>query len=336
MDLATFWFCVIALLWLGYLFLEGFDFGVGMLLPVLGRTNDERRVLVNTIGPVWDGNEVWLIVAGGATFAAFPGWYASLFSAAYLPLLLVLVALILRGVAFEYRGKVDTDRWRRNWDRAIVFGSWVPALGVGALLATNVAGMPIDAQGNRVGSALAIVRPETLLGALAVAGFALLHGTLFLTLKTDGDIRRRAARLALRIGPVALLPLVALLVVVQLRHGSPATAVAAGLTVLAAAAALVVLASGRAGRAFALLGGALAAAVVSLFGTLYPDVLPSTLNPAYSLTVHGAASSPYTLTVMTWVAAFGTPAVLVYQGWTYWVFRKRIGTNHIPPVHVPR
>ncbi|GDY31195.1 cytochrome d ubiquinol oxidase subunit II [Gandjariella thermophila] len=335
MDLATFWFCVIALLWLGYLFLEGFDFGVGMLLPVLSRTNEERRVLVNTIGPVWDGNEVWLIVAGGATFAAFPGWYASLFSAAYLPLLLVLVALILRGVAFEYRGKVDTDRWRRNWDRAIVFGSWVPALGVGALLATNVVGMPLDAQGNRVGSALAIIRPETALGALAVAGFSLLHGALFLSLKTDGDVRRRAARLAMRIGPVALLPLAALLAVVQLRHGSAPTAVAAGLAALAAVGALVVLASGRAGRAFALLGAALAASVISLFGALYPDVLPSTLNPAYSLTVHGTASSPYTLTVMTWVAAFGTPAVLVYQGWTYWVFRKRIGTNHIPPVHVP-
>jgi cytochrome d ubiquinol oxidase subunit II len=334
-DLATVWFCVIALLWLGYLFLEGFDFGVGMLLPLLGRGDAERRVMVNTIGPVWDGNEVWLIVAGGAMFAAFPSWYASLFSAAYLPLLLVLVALIVRGVAFEYRGKVDSPRWRRNWDRAIVFGSWVPALGVGALLATNVVGLPIDAHGNRVGSALAVVRPETLLGALAVAGFSLLHGALFLTLKTSGEVRRRAARLALRVGPFALVPAAVLVTVIQVGHGRPGTVAAAVLAGVAAAGALASLAGGRAGRAFALLAGALAASVVSLFGALYPDVLPSTVDPTFSLTVHGAASSPYTLSVISWVAAFGTPAVLVYQGWTYWVFRRRIGTDQIPPVHVP-
>src|ERR1041384_157132 len=172
MELTTVWFILIALLWLGYLFLEGFDFGVGMLLPVLGRDDRERRVLINTIGPVWDGNEVWLIVAVGATFAAFPGWYATLLSAAYLPLLAVLVGLIGRGVAFEYRGKVDSVRWRRNWDRVIVVGSWLPALGVGLLLSWNVLGLPIDASGNRVGSAFAAFQWETLLGALAIVGFS--------------------------------------------------------------------------------------------------------------------------------------------------------------------
>ncbi|MBW4719585.1 cytochrome d ubiquinol oxidase subunit II [Saccharothrix obliqua] len=331
----TFWFCVIALLWLGYLFLEGFDFGVGMLLPVLGRDETERRVLINTIGPVWDGNEVWLLVAGGATFAAFPGWYASLFSSAYLPLVLFLLALIGRGVAFEYRGKVDGARWRRTWDVVIFAGSWVAALGVGLVLTTNVFGLPLDAAGDRVGSPFAAITWESLLGALAVAGYALVHGAVFLSLKTEGEVRERARALALRLAPIALLPLVVLLLLVQIRFGTVWTYAASIAVALAAFGALARLALRREGQAFALMGVAVACTVVALFGALYPNVLPSTLDPAYTLTVENTASSPYTLTVMTWVAAFGTPAVLVYQGWTYWVFRKRIGTRHIPRVHVP-
>ena len=335
MDLPTLWFVIIAVLWLGYLFLEGFDFGVGMLLPVLGRTEAERRVMINTIGPVWDGNEVWLLVAGGATFAAFPGWYASLFSTAYLPLLLFLLALIGRGVAFEYRGKVDSDRWRRTWDLAIILGSWIAALGVGAVLTTNVIGLPIDANGDRVGSAFAMIRPESLLGAAAVAGYALVHGAVFVALKTEGAIRERARALALRGGPVALLPLVALLLLIQIRYGSPWAWAVVGVILVAAVGALLRLYAGREGQAFALLGVAVAGTVVALFGALYPNVVPSTVAPAHSLTIAETASSSYTLTVMTWVALFGTPAVLVYQGWTYWVFRKRIGTRHLPPVQVP-
>ncbi|MFD7652397.1 cytochrome d ubiquinol oxidase subunit II [Actinosynnema sp. NPDC059797] len=331
----TLWFCVIALLWLGYLFLEGFDFGVGMLLPVLGRDETERRVLINTIGPVWDGNEVWLIVAVGATFAAFPDWYASLLSAAYLPLVLFLLALIGRGVAFEYRGKVDSARWRRVWDAVIVGGSWTAALCVGLVLSVNVFGLPLDAAGDRVGSPFAAITPETLLGAVAVAGYSLVHGAVFLALKTEGDVRFRARRLALRAAPLALLPLLVLLLTVQLRFGSAWTWAASIAVALAALGAWGRLVLGREGQAFALMGVAVAATVAALFGALYPNVLPSTLDPAWSLTVAGAASSPYTLTVITWVAAFGTPAVLVYQGWTYWVFRKRIGTRHIPPAHVP-
>ncbi|WP_199430753.1 cytochrome d ubiquinol oxidase subunit II [Qaidamihabitans albus] len=336
MDLATVWFCVIAAFWLGYLFLEGFDFGVGMLLPVLGRDNTERRVLVNTIGPVWDGNEVWLIVAAGAMFAAFPAWYAALFSGAYLPLLVVLLALIGRGVAFEYRGKVDSDRWRRNWDRVIVFGSSVPPLGVGLILATTVLGLPLDAEGNRVGSAFEAVRWDTVLGALAVAGFSLVHGAVFLALKTDGELRLRARTLALRGLPFALLPLGLFLLVVQWRTGAQWTV----LPLLAVPAAGLVawwrLAAGREGQAFAALGTVIAAAALTMFGSLYPAVLPSTMDTTYSLTVADASSGPYTLSVITWVAAFGAPAVLVYQGWTYWVFRRRIGVRHIPEVHVPR
>jgi cytochrome bd ubiquinol oxidase subunit II len=335
MDLPTVWFAIIAVLWLGYLFLEGFDFGVGMLLRVLGRDEVSRRVLINTIGPVWDGNEVWLLVAGGATFAAFPGWYASLFSSAYLPLLVVLLALIGRGVAFEYRGKVDSARWRDVWDWIITWGSFVAPFGVGLLLTWNVLGLPLDAAGNRVGSPFAALRWETLLGALALVGFALTHGAVFVALKTDGPIRARAGRLALRFGPVALAPLVALLLLVQLRQGSAWTWVPLFAVLAAAAVAWPRLRAGREGQAFAALGVAVAASVVTLFGALYPDVLPSTVDPAYSLTVAETASSPYTLTVMTWLAAVATPAVLVYQGWTYWVFRKRITTAHIPEVTAP-
>ncbi|HEV7646602.1 MAG TPA: cytochrome d ubiquinol oxidase subunit II [Actinophytocola sp.] len=335
MDLATVWFLIIAALWLGYLFLEGFDFGVGMLLPILGRDEASRRVLINTIGPVWDGNEVWLIVAGGATFAAFPGWYAGLFSAAYLPLLAFLLALIGRGVAFEYRGKVDSPRWRALWDGVITGGSAVAALGVGLVLSWNVLGLPVDAAGDRVGAPFAALRWDTLLGALGVAGFALVHGAVFVSLKTSGSLRARARGLALRLLPVALVPLAALLLVAQLREGSWWTWPAVAVVVLAAATAWLRLRAGREGQAFVLLGVAVAATVVALFGALYPNVLPSTVDPAYSLTIAGTASSPYTLTVMTWVAAFGTPAVLVYQGWTYWVFRKRISTTHIPKAHTP-
>ncbi|MTD56381.1 cytochrome d ubiquinol oxidase subunit II [Amycolatopsis pithecellobii] len=335
MSLETLWFCIIVFFWLGYLFLEGFDFGVGMLLPVLGRDDTERRVMINTIGPVWDGNEVWIIVAAGATFAAFPGWYASLFSGAYLPLLLVLLALIGRGVAFEYRGKVDSARWRRTWDRVIMIGSWVPPFGVGLLLTTTVLGLPLDARGDRIGSAFEAFRWDTVLGALAVTGFSLVHGAAFLALKTGGELRERARRLAIRLLPAALAPLVALLLIVQVRDGALWTVVPLVIALVAAAIAWVRLVADRDGQAFAALGVTIAAAVVTMFGALYPDVLPSTVDPANSLTVTNAASSHYTLGVMTWIGAFGAPAVLVYQGWTYWVFRKRISVTHIPPVHTP-
>lgn len=336
MDLPVFWFCVVALFWLGYLFLEGFDFGVGMLLPVLGRDDVERRVLVNSIGPVWDGNEVWLVVAAGATFAAFPSWYADLFSGAYLPLLLVLVALIGRGVAFEYRGKVDSPRWRRAWDRVITTGSLLAPLGVGLVLTSTVVGLPVDARGDRVGSPFSAFAWPELLGALAVVAFSLLHGATFLALKTDGDVRERARRLALRLVVPAVLPLAALLLVAQLREGHTWTWVPLAVAFAGAVLAADRLRAGREGAAFASLAVVITASVVTLFGALYPNVLPSTLDPAWSVTLHGAASSPYTLTVMTWVAGFGAPAVLVYQSWTYWVFRKRISTRHIPTVHAPR
>src|SRR5699024_7578607 len=266
MTLETVWFCVVALFWTGYLFLDGFDFGVGMLLPVLGRNNTERRVLVNTIGPVWDGNEVWLIVAVGVMFAAFPGWYAGLLSGAYLPLLVLLLALIGRGVAFEYRGKVDSPRWRRAWDLVIMAGSWLPPLVVGVVLATTVLGLPLDATGDRVGPPLAAVRPGTVLGGVAVAAFSFAHGANFLTLKTSGDIRERARRVALWAIPLSLLPLMAFLVVVQSQHGAVWTVTPLLVTLGCGMIAWRRLARGRDGQAFAAFAGVILAAAVTLFG----------------------------------------------------------------------
>lgn len=319
-----FWFVAIAALWLGYLFLEGFDFGVGMLLRFFGRTEGDRRAMLTTIGPVWDGNEVWLIVAAGATFAAFPGWYASLFSAGYLLMLVILLALIGRGVALEWRGKGDSDRWRARWDLVIGAGSLTATLGVGLLLSWNILGLPLDEDGNRVGSPFAALRWDTALGALAFTGFALAHGAVFLALKTDGPLRHKSRSFALRFLPIALAPLLALVLIAQLREGADWTWAAVTTVLVAAACAWWRLSVGREGQAFALLGVTLAATMVALFGALYPDVLPSTVAPTNSLTIAETASSPYTLKVMTWLAAFGAPAVLIYQGWTYWVFRKRV------------
>jgi cytochrome d ubiquinol oxidase subunit II len=335
MALTDIWFLLIAVLWTGYFVLEGFDFGVGMLLPFVGRTETgpsetNRRVAINTIGPVWDGNEVWLLVAGGATFAAFPEWYASLFSGFFLALLLILVALIVRGVAFEFRGKIDSDRWRRNWDVAIVVGSTVPALLWGVAFANIVAGVPLDADHEFTGSLLTLLNPYALLGGLATLSLFALHGAVFLALKSHGEVRTRARGLARRAGPAAVVLGGAFLVWTFLAHGPLWTVV----PVLVAAAALVVavLANHRAreGWAFLLTATAIVAVTVTLFGSLYPDVLPSSTDPAFSLTTTNAASTPYTLTIMTWVAVVFTPVVLAYQSWTFWVFRRRIGAADIP------
>ncbi|MEU9025300.1 cytochrome d ubiquinol oxidase subunit II [Actinomadura sp. NPDC048394] len=329
MELTTVWFVIIAFLWTSYFFLEGFDFGVGMLLPVLGRDDVERRVVINTIGPVWDGNEVWFIVAGAATFAAFPEWYATLFSGFYLPLLAILLALILRGVAFEYRGKRDDARWRARWDRAIFWGSLVPAFLWGVAFSNIVRGVPLDASHDYAGTLLDLLNPYALLGGLATTALFVLHGAVFLALKTSGEIRFRARRVA----GIAVVGAIAaggsFLLITQLQHGKPVTWLTAG----GAAAGLLVAAvanrRGREGWAFVGTGAAIVLAVATLFTALFPDVLPSTLASG-GLTTGNAASSDYTLKIMTWVAAAFTPIVMIYQGWTYWVFRKRIGTAHIP------
>lgn len=336
MELTTVWFCLIAVLWIGYFTLEGFDFGVGMLVPVLARDDRERRVLLNTIGPVWDGNEVWLLVAGGATFAAFPEWYATLFSGFYLPLLLILVALIVRGLAFEYRAKRDDDTWRARWDAALVVGSVVPALLWGVAFANILRGVPIDADLEYVGGFFNLLNPYALLGGLTTLTLFLTHGAMFLALKTDGPVRRRAAATALRTGVVAAALAVAFLVWTQAMTGTPASAVAFVLAALALVAGLLMAARRREGWAFLGTFAAIALAVAGLFLALFPDVMPTSLASGTGLTTENAAATPYTLGIMTVVAVVFTPVVLLYQGWTYWVFRQRIATHHIPePVTEP-
>jgi cytochrome d ubiquinol oxidase subunit II len=344
MELTTVWFILIAILWTGYFVLEGFDFGVGMLLPILGRDERRRRVLINTIGPVWDGNEVWVITAGGATFAAFPEWYATMFSAFYLPLLLILVALILRGVAFEYRGKRDDARWRRRWDACIVAGSALPAFLWGVAFGNIVHGLKIrpqplpDGPIEYVGNFWDLLNPYSVLAGLTMLLLFVTHGAIFLTLKTTGDIRADARKIASSVGPVSA---VFALAFFAFTFSYRSTGVSIGLSVLAVAAfasSLILLqvrkgqrpGSRKEGWAFAGTAACIALTVVSLFVALFPDVFPSSLRPEWSLTVDNASSTAYTLKIMTWVAVVFTPLMLLYQGWTYWVFRKRIGTEHIP------
>jgi cytochrome bd ubiquinol oxidase subunit II len=323
MELTTVWFALIAVLWIGYFTLEGFDFGVGMLLPVLARNDTERRVMINTIGPVWDGNEVWLLVAGGATFAAFPEWYATLFSGFYLPLLIILVALIVRGLAFEYRAKRGDPRWRGRWDLAIIVGSFVPAVLWGVAFANIVRGVPIDADHEYVGGFFTLLNPYALLGGVTTLLLFLVHGALFIALKTDGEIRHRARALAIWVGLAAALVAVAFLSWTQADTGTTGSAIAFVAAALQARA-------GREGWAFLGTFVAIALAVAGLFLALFPDVMPTTLDDGAGLTTTNAAATEYTLKIMTVVAVIFTPVVLVYQGWTYWVFRKRIAVHHIP------
>ena len=330
MELTTVWFCLIAVLWIGYFALEGFDFGVGMLLPVLGREERERRVLINTIGPVWDGNEVWVLVAGGATFAAFPEWYATLFSGFYLPLLLILVALIVRGVAFEYRAKRDDATWRARWDLAIFWGSLLPAVLWGVAFGNIVRGVPIDADLEYVGGFFNLLNPYALLGGLTTLLLFLTHGAMYVALKTDGPIRREARSLATRSGLAAALVAVVFLVWTQVDTGSVASGVLFVLAALALLAGVAAAGSAREGWAFVGTFVTIALAVAGLFAALFPDVMPTSLADGTSLTTTNAAATAYTLKIMTGVAVVFTPIVLVYQGWTYWVFRKRISVHHIP------
>ncbi|MFG2110079.1 cytochrome d ubiquinol oxidase subunit II [Micromonospora chersina] len=330
MELTTVWFLLVAVLFTGYFILEGFDFGVGMLLPVLGRDDRERRVLINTIGPVWDGNEVWLITAGGAMFAAFPEWYATLFSGFYLPLLLILLALIARGVAFEYRHKRTEATWKRRWDQAIFWGSAVPAVLWGVAFANILRGVPLSADHEYAGGLLDLLNPYALLGGVTTLGLFLTHGAVFVALKTSGDIRERAGALAVKLGVGTAVVAVAFLSwTLTIRSSAAAVVLAVG-AALALLGGLAAARVRREGWAFAGTAVAIALAVATLFAALFPNVLPSTLDAAGTLTATNAASTPYTLKIMTWVAVVFTPIVLAYQGWTYWVFRKRIGVQNIP------
>ena len=283
---------------------------------------------VTTAAPVISAN------SGGATFAAFPHWYATMFSGLYLPLLIILVALIVRALGFDYRGKVDDPTWRKRWDAAIFVGSAVPALLWGVALTNVVMGLPIDAQKEYTGNLFTLLNPVGLLGGLTTVALFLTHGAIFIALKTEGDIRHEARRLAVKIGAAAAVLAVVLLVTVNVSTGSVWSWIAAVVAAVALLAGLFAAFRDREGRAFVGTFVAIGAAVATLFLALFPDVMPSSTNAAYSLTTTNASSTAYTLTIMTWVAAVFTPIVLIYTSWTYWTFRRRIGTHHIPATSV--
>ncbi len=329
MELNTLWFILIAVLYIGYFVLEGFDLGVGILLPFLGKSDVKRRTIINTIGPHWDGNEVWLITAGGATFAAFPNWYATLFSGFYLPLFLILLALIVRGVAFEFRSKDENPRWRAGWDWAIFAGSFIPALLWGVAFTNFVRGVPIDQNMIYVGGFWNLLNPYALLGGLVSLSGFILHGALFLSLKTTDDLCDSAQNTArkLWLPNVVIMALYVVFtyfftdVLKQLGVNPGPIPIGAVLALLAAGYFIF---RGRSGWAFVMVILSIVFAVSSLFMILYPRVLVSSLNPAWSLTITNAASSPYTLKVMSIVALIFLPFVLAYQAWSYWIFRKRV------------
>lgn len=335
MNLNTLWFALIAVLWTGFFFLEGFDFGVGILVPFLAKDDTDRRVMINTVGPLWDGNEVWLLVAGGATFAAFPDWYATLFSGLYPALFLVVAGLIFRGVAFEFRGKGGTDRWRARWDKALFWGSLVPAFLFGVAFADMVRGLPIDADKEFRGGFFDLLHPYALVGGLTLLGLFALHGGVFLTLKTAGDIRDRSLALARRLAPFVALLLFGFLAwtyynAEQIGNKGIVPGVVPVGAIVACAAVGWLLRGELEGWAFLATGLSIVLTTATLFLNLYPRVMVSSLGPANDLTIWNAASTGKTLGVMSLVALIFTPIVLGYQGWTYWVFRKRLRREDIP------
>ncbi|CAH0176778.1 cytochrome d ubiquinol oxidase subunit II [Microbacterium foliorum] len=335
------WFWIVAFLFVGYFVLDGFDFGVGMSLPFLGKNDVSRRQVINTIGPIWDLNETWVIVAGACLFASFPEWYATLFSGFYLPLLLILLALILRGVSFEYRHQRESAQWKAGFDRMIVIGSAVPALLWGVAFGNIVQGVAIDANHIYVGGFFALLNPYALLVGATTLLLFFLHGVLFVALKTDGPVHEDARRLVkLAAGPTVLAATGTVLWTIGIawERDAPLMLMVVGCGLVAALAligSVVFSLRGRDGRAFTAGAVSVASAVVMLFAALFPYVMPSTIDPAFSLTIENASSTPYTLTIMSWTALIALPLVLAYQTWTYWIFRKRVTRRSIEgaPAH---
>jgi cytochrome bd ubiquinol oxidase subunit II len=341
MDLQIFWFCLIAVLWGGYFVLEGFDFGVGMLLPFVPRDERERGAMFEAIGPVWDGNEVWLVVAAGATFAAFPAWYAAMFSGFYLALLLILFFLIVRVLSFEWRSKGEGTRWRRTWLWANAVGSTGIALIWGIGLSNLLHGVPLDSDGDYAGSFWDLFSGYTILGGIAFVLVFAFHGANFLTLRTTGDLCRRArlAGRALAVPAVAVSAgyLIWTVEVAVDRNDKDVfpPVLPAALAIAAFALAAILVYAGRNGIGFALSTVGTLGLVATLFTSLYPRVMVSDPNFGNSLTVSNAASAHYTLAVMSVVALIVTPVVLLYQGWTYRVFRQRLGGEEPAPDSSP-
>jgi len=324
-TLQTLWFILIAVLWIGFYFLEGFDFGVGMLLLFLGKKDEERRAIINTIGPAWDGNEVWLLTAGGATFAAFPNWYATMFSGFYLALFLLLVGLIVRGISFEYRSKDSSPRWRRTFDWLIAVGSFLPSLLFGTVFANLARGVPINENMMFTGNLFTLLNPYGLIGGLTMISVFLLHGANFLALKLDGELRARARRAARTVYWAAAATVVLLTMTTYIYTDITSKLGIAPIAVVAVLLSTIYFINRRReGWAFAFTGLHIVLTQVVFFALMFPRVMISSTNPAWSLTIYNASSSQYTLGVMSIVALIFVPIVLAYQGWTYYVFRKRI------------
>jgi len=332
MDWAVIWFVLIAVIFAVFFILEGFDYGIGIISPLLGRTDYERRALINTIGPVWDGNETWMVTAGGALFAAFPHVYATLFSGFYVALFLLLASLIFRGVSFEFRSKDEAPAWRKLWDICIFWGSLLPALLWGVAVANLLRGVPIDAGMNYVGGFFDLLSPYTLsVGVLFPVLFAY-HGSLYAALKTSDDLSERAGSLAHRSGPVAIVLCLVVAVMTWLQTDlftHPPAVVA----LLATAAALIVSVyfscRKRFGWSFICSAATIGLFTASLFLGLFPRLMVSSLNPAWSLTVANASSSPYTLKLMTFAAAVFVPIVIAYQAWAHWLMRGRVSAKDL-------
>ena len=326
--LQTLWFILIAILWIGFFFLEGFDFGVGMLLPFLGKQDTERRAIINTIGSVWDGNEVWLLTAGGATFAAFPHWYATMFSGFYLALFLLLIGLILRGISFEYRSKDANPEWRNRFDWMIAIGSFLSALLLGAAFANLARGVPINEKMMFTGNLFTLLNPYGLLGGVTTVAVFLLHGANFLGLKLEGELRTRVNGFAKKLWGVTSVLYIALGIFTYAAGFWARGIVNPGIVPITAVVVLLVagyfINQKMEGWAFIMVALNIVLTQVTFFSMTFPNVMLSTTNPAYSLTIYNASSSQYTLTVMSIIALIFVPIILVYQGWTYYMFRKRI------------
>ena len=338
--MVPFWFIVIAVLWTGFFILEGFDFGVGMLHSVVGQDEAGRRAAINTIGPLWDGNEVWLIVAGAAMFAAFPGWYATMFSGLYLALALLLAALIIRGVAFEFRGKRDAARWRRTWDMSLTVGSLLAPLLIGVGLADLLHGLPINSAQNYTGSFWTLLQPYALFTGVTLVLICLLHGATFLSLRTTGEMHERSRRIARTVAPFTAAAVVGFAI---WTHVTSSTTFFLRplelLAIIAILAAVWLVYARRDGFAFTATAITMATCILSIFVGLYPNVMVSSTNPAYNLTVHNTASNPYSLDAMTIIVLIFLPLVLAYQSWTYYVFRRRVSRDQFvtgpPPAASP-
>ena len=337
MDLNILWFILLTVLFSGFFFLEGFDYGVGMLLPFVAKTDNERRAIINTIGPVWDGNEVWMITAGGAMFAAFPHMYATLFSGFYVALVFMLIGLIVRGVAFEFRSKRDDPAWRERWDWAIYYGSLLPALLWGVTVANLMRGVAIESDLNYYGGLIPLLNPYSMFGGVVFLGLFLIHGASFLGIKLEGDLKDRVKELAGKIWIVVVVLAVFFLVWTYFATDILNNPGYDGLipAILAAAALLAYgwfQHQGKEGLTFICGGLVIILITVMVFSGLFPRLMISTLDPTYSLTIYNASSSPYTLKVITIVAAIFMPLILAYQGWTYWIFRKRLSPDS-PDLH---